>query len=139
LLQQGLIANYATLARLGHVSRARVTQIMNLTVLVDEECVRLSLENVKKNHVEELVRIEHEDLFQVDLSKANVVMLYLLPHLNVKLIPQPPEAWVPPGRFEGVAVRRHSGSEAVATVQERSPGRGAFAAHPYRAGPLRRL
>ena len=33
-------------------------------------------------------RIEHEDIFKVDLSKADVVMLYLLPSLNVKLIPQ---------------------------------------------------
>jgi precorrin-6B methylase 2 len=55
---------------------------------IDEECVQLSLENVKKNQVENLVRIEHEDIFKVDLSKADVVMLYLLPSLNVKLIPQ---------------------------------------------------
>jgi outer membrane protein assembly factor BamB len=55
---------------------------------IDEECVQLSRENVKKNQVEKLVRIEHEDIFKVDLSKADVVMLYLLPSLNVKLIPQ---------------------------------------------------
>ena len=30
VLRQGDIANYAALARLGHVSRARITQIMNL-------------------------------------------------------------------------------------------------------------
>jgi hypothetical protein len=30
LVRQGIIADYATLARLGQVSRARVTQIMNL-------------------------------------------------------------------------------------------------------------
>jgi hypothetical protein len=36
LLQQGLIADYATLARLGHVSRARITQIMNLAVLAPD-------------------------------------------------------------------------------------------------------
>jgi hypothetical protein len=36
LLQQGLIADYATLARLGHVSRARVSQIMNLLVLAPD-------------------------------------------------------------------------------------------------------
>jgi hypothetical protein len=36
LLQQGLIADYATLAHLGHVSRARVTQIMNLLVLAPD-------------------------------------------------------------------------------------------------------
>jgi hypothetical protein len=36
LLQQGLIANSAALARLGHVSRARVTQIMNLVALAPD-------------------------------------------------------------------------------------------------------
>ena len=36
LLQQGLIANSATLARLGHVSRARVSQILNLVVLAPD-------------------------------------------------------------------------------------------------------
>src|SRR5262245_1671498 len=36
LLQQGLIADYATLARLGHVSRARITQILNLAVLAPD-------------------------------------------------------------------------------------------------------
>jgi hypothetical protein len=30
LVQTGVIANYAELARLGHVSRARLTQILNL-------------------------------------------------------------------------------------------------------------
>jgi len=50
--------------------------------------VKESLENVKKNNVGALVRIEQRDIFTLDLSKANVVTLYLLPSLNVKLIPQ---------------------------------------------------
>jgi len=50
--------------------------------------VKESLENVKKNNVGELVRIEQQDIFTLDLSKADVVTLYLLPSLNVKLIPQ---------------------------------------------------
>jgi hypothetical protein len=36
LLQAGVIANYAELATLGHVSRARVTQIMNLLLLAPD-------------------------------------------------------------------------------------------------------
>lgn len=55
---------------------------------IDEACVKLSAENVKKNQVEHSVRIIHEDVFKVDLSQADVVTLYLLPQLNVKLIPQ---------------------------------------------------
>jgi ribosomal protein L11 methylase PrmA len=52
------------------------------------ERVKESRENVKKNHVEDLVEIVQEDVFKVDLSKASVITLYLLPSLNVKLIPQ---------------------------------------------------
>ena len=50
--------------------------------------VKASLENVRKNQVQHLVRIEQQDIFKLDLSKADVVTLYLLPHLNVRLIPQ---------------------------------------------------
>ncbi len=50
--------------------------------------IKESLENVEKNNVGHLVRIEQKDIFTLDLSKANVVTLYLLPELNVKLIPQ---------------------------------------------------
>ena len=50
--------------------------------------VQESLDNVKKNKVESLVTIKLQDIFELDLSKADVVTLYLLPQLNVKLIPQ---------------------------------------------------
>jgi hypothetical protein len=36
LLDDGVIADYATLARLGHVSRARITQILNLLNLAPD-------------------------------------------------------------------------------------------------------
>ena len=55
---------------------------------VDPQRIKESNENVKKNKVEDLVKIEQEDIFTLDLSKANVITLYLLPSLNVKLIPQ---------------------------------------------------
>jgi hypothetical protein len=50
--------------------------------------VKESLENVKKNNLEHLVRIEQKDIFTLDLSKADVITLFLLPSLNVQLIPQ---------------------------------------------------
>ena len=50
--------------------------------------VRESLENVEKHNVQKLVTIELKDIFELDLSKADVITLYLLPRLNVKLIPQ---------------------------------------------------
>jgi tRNA G37 N-methylase Trm5 len=55
---------------------------------IDPERIKDSLENVKKNHVEELVTIKKADIFTLDLKDANVVTLYLLPDLNVKLMPQ---------------------------------------------------
>lgn len=50
--------------------------------------IKESLANVEENNVGHLVTIEQKDIFTLDLSKANVVTLYLLPELNVKLIPQ---------------------------------------------------
>jgi SAM-dependent methyltransferase len=38
--------------------------------------------------VERLVQIEQRDIFTLDLSAASVVALYLLPELNVRLLPQ---------------------------------------------------
>ncbi len=55
---------------------------------IDPQRVKESLENVEKNKVGHLVRIEQKDIFTLDLSKVNVITLYLLPSLNVKLIPQ---------------------------------------------------
>lgn len=55
---------------------------------IDPQRVKESLENVEKNNVGDLIRIEQKDIFTLDLSDANVITLYLLPSLNVKLIPQ---------------------------------------------------
>jgi precorrin-6B methylase 2 len=55
---------------------------------INPKRIEESLENVEKNNVGNLVRIEQEDIFTLDLSEANVITLYLLPSLNVKLIPQ---------------------------------------------------
>jgi SAM-dependent methyltransferase len=55
---------------------------------IDPVRVKESRENVKKAGVEKLVTIELKDIFNVDLTPATVVSLYLLPELNVKLIPQ---------------------------------------------------
>lgn len=55
---------------------------------VDPARVAESRENVKKAKVEHLVTIEQRDIFEVDLSPATVVTLYLLPELNVRLVPQ---------------------------------------------------
>jgi len=55
---------------------------------INPKRVRESLENVRKYNVGHLVTIKQEDIFTLDLREANVVTLYLLPSLNVKLMPQ---------------------------------------------------
>ena len=55
---------------------------------IDPQRIKESLENVVRNKVEKLVEIKQEDIFKLDLSKANVITLYLLSSLNEKLIPQ---------------------------------------------------
>ena len=45
-------------------------------------------ESVHRAGVEKLVRFRNEDLFKANISEATVVTLYLLPDLNVKLMPR---------------------------------------------------
>jgi predicted RNA methylase len=57
---------------------------------IDPARIKDSDENVKKNDVGKLVTIKKQDIFKddFDISKASVVTLYLLPELNVRLIPK---------------------------------------------------
>jgi SAM-dependent methyltransferase len=55
---------------------------------INPERIKEARANVKQNKVEHLAKIEQKDIFTLDLSKASVITLYLLPRLNVKLIPQ---------------------------------------------------
>jgi ribosomal protein L11 methylase PrmA len=57
---------------------------------IDINPVRISEanENAKAAAVSDRVRFLNQDLFETDLSEATVVTLYLLPSLNVKLMPK---------------------------------------------------
>ena len=55
---------------------------------LDPERIKDALKNVKDNQVEDLVEIKREDIFTLDLSPASIVTLYLMPELNVQLMPQ---------------------------------------------------
>ena len=55
---------------------------------IDPQRIKEAIANVKANKVEDLVTIKQADIFTLDLSEANVITLYLLPDLNVKLMPQ---------------------------------------------------
>jgi SAM-dependent methyltransferase len=55
---------------------------------IDPKRVAEARANAAEAKVGHLVKIEEKDIFELDLSKASVVTLYLLPALNVRLIPQ---------------------------------------------------
>jgi len=55
---------------------------------IDPRRVAEAKANVKAAGVEDLVTIEEKNIFSLDLSPADIVTLFLLPELNVKLIPQ---------------------------------------------------
>jgi SAM-dependent methyltransferase len=55
---------------------------------IDPVRIREANEDAKKAGVEKLVRFEEKDLFQADIHDANVVMLFLLNSVNLKLRPK---------------------------------------------------
>lgn len=55
---------------------------------IDPVRVAEARHTVARHGVEQLVQIEQRDIFTLDLSPASVVALYLLPELNVRLLPQ---------------------------------------------------
>jgi SAM-dependent methyltransferase len=55
---------------------------------IDAQRVQEARARIAAAGVGDRVRVEQADLFDVDLRDADIVTLYLLPQLNVKLIPQ---------------------------------------------------
>ena len=55
---------------------------------IDPQRIKEATENLKQSGVGDRVRFLNQDLFTTDLSEATVVTLYLLPSLNLKLLPK---------------------------------------------------
>ena len=70
------------------VTAARTYGVHAVGFDIDPDRVSEARENVRRAGVEELVTIEQRDVFTVDLTPASVVTVYLLPRLNVRLVPQ---------------------------------------------------
>lgn len=59
-----------------------------LGVDIDPELVAQARANATRAGVASRARFEHQDLFETDLSQASVVTMYLLPQINLKLMPR---------------------------------------------------
>ena len=70
------------------VTAARKYGARGVCIDIDPQRIKEANENVAKNNVGSLVKVVEGDLFEQDLSGASVVTLYLLPSLNVKLMPK---------------------------------------------------
>src|SRR5688572_31669248 len=55
---------------------------------IDPQRIKEANENLKKAGVGDRVRFLNQDLFTADINEATVVTLYLLPSLNLRLIPK---------------------------------------------------
>ena len=55
---------------------------------INPERIKEANENLRKAGVGDRVRFVNADLFESDLSEATVITLYLLPELNLKLLPK---------------------------------------------------
>lgn len=62
--------------------------IKALGVEIDADLIKQSKQNAKDAGVSDLVEFEQGDLFGMDFSEATVVILYLFPDINEKLMPR---------------------------------------------------
>ncbi len=70
-----------------------------LGVDIDPRLVKLATDNAKRAGVESLTRFEIQDLFETDLRGVSVVTMYLLPEVNLKLLPRLVEQLKPGARI----------------------------------------
>ncbi|MFZ9839960.1 MAG: SAM-dependent methyltransferase [Opitutaceae bacterium] len=70
------------------IAAAQLLGVRAIGYDIDPERVKEARANVRAAGVEHLVRIEQADVFTLDLTGATVITLYLLPQLNVRLMPQ---------------------------------------------------
>ena len=70
-----------------------------LGVDIDPRLVELARTNARRANVEKLARFEVRDLFETDLHGVNVVTMYLLPEVNLELVPRLVEQLKPGARI----------------------------------------
>lgn len=70
------------------IAAARKHGCRGLGVDLDPKLVEESRANAEKAGVQSLLKFRHKDIFDLDLSDATVVMMFLKPDVNQRLIPQ---------------------------------------------------
>jgi SAM-dependent methyltransferase len=70
------------------IAAARKRGARGVGIDIDPARVREARENAGKAGVGKRVRFEENDIFQADIRQASVVTLFLLPELNLKLLPK---------------------------------------------------
>jgi len=70
------------------IAAAQKAGARGVGVDLDPERIKESLENARKANVTSRVQFVQQDLFETDIGKATVVMLYLWPEVNLKLRPK---------------------------------------------------
>jgi len=70
------------------IAAARQREARGGGIDIDPARVSESRINARKAGVEKLVRFEENDIFEADIHQATVVTLFLLPELNLKLLPK---------------------------------------------------
>jgi predicted RNA methylase len=70
------------------ITAARTYGARGVGIDIDPQRIKEATENLKAAGVGDRVRFLNQDLFTTDISEATVVTLYLLPSLNLKLIPK---------------------------------------------------
>jgi predicted RNA methylase len=70
------------------VTAAKVYGARGIGIDIDPQRIKEATENAKTQGVADKVKFLNADLFETDISEATVVTLYLLPSLNLKLMPK---------------------------------------------------
>jgi predicted O-methyltransferase YrrM len=70
------------------ITAARTYGARGVGIDIDPQRIKEATENLKTSGMGDKVRFLNQDLFTTNISEASVVTLYLLPSLNLKVLPK---------------------------------------------------
>lgn len=70
------------------ITAARIYGARGVGIEIDPFYLRIASDNLKQAGIADRVRFVNDDLFAVDVSEATVVTLFLLPQVNLRLLPK---------------------------------------------------